>query len=1071
MENAPDTTSVGKVVTYTNPQGQNVLNRLRDFITNVNRKKMFALAGILILVAGAIFAVGQSNVLQDIRQRADFGQNLLTTPLPSELNHDPSSKQVVKWTTPTFSPTTISGFTVNGRGFNYGTPETNVKVDHDLVSINSTSITINHDMGNYQRYQYLPPSTIGNDTSGVALTLNGNVNSTPYLGGPFPTFARLQIENKDTSEVYAYIEPNHAGPQRFTVPAGVTLATTIRVLNTRATFSGVSLTKDVAPVETNIWASTGVFHNADDDSNRPNLSSGTITLDDNPQNTQALNCFNANTNTSYKVSATVAPGNPDSGLNSPTYPTYAGIAVDELNADCTYAGKSHGKDEEFTPQSPKIGINFRALNNKATFSNIAVTPTAYKYTISGGAPTSITPIISGITNPATPGYVPYFAKTMVDVWTTDNKTNTGSNTMNNGAPLTITVKQGEKFAVIARVINASATFGALTIKDAADAAVDAAGWPTAAISDFPALPAVTTGTITKYGPYQANTKDPITLPVAAKYHLQGKTEKTCYVEGANLCAAWLQADVYNVDGSGPDTYVAPADGNQPMEFTVPANYKLYVVERVINAKADFSGITLTQELVSAGALTSTVNIPATTEYKTGETVTLTFNATGGSGGPKIIHTTLKSGVTSETEAKKDGFDEWAKGYVGFDLRQSGAKTKTATIPFYVEYLAEDVGGNKEAVHKLLILAKPVASTMKSTCSADGTKATLTWDAVAGAGKYQLRIDKFVGKPFEAPWDPGNNSTTGDIAPVVDQNSGATAQTTTVDVTPGAKYFWVVQTLPSGQTTQSYGELRSREDGGEFTCSGPAATATPPVTTNTPPPPTATPTLQPTATPIITQPPPPGAAVLWLAVKLSGIGSGLIENATPVHPQKNVTVEIFDTADKSVFNKTFENRLTIAPAVCLAAALPGAGNTVPQETIDCFIKMANIPSETKLYPDVFFARLDVIGVPEGNYTIKVSSPGYLRRLITGIHHIVTPGKNIGLPIATLIAGDLNNDNKLDIEDYNIYRGCYGKTIAPESKVGDVLCSVADINDDGKIDSKASEKDYRLLINSFSTQSGD
>ncbi len=100
---------------------------------------------------------------------------------------------------------------------------------------------------------------------------------------------------------------------------------------------------------------------------------------------------------------------------------------------------------------------------------------------------------------------------------------------------------------------------------------------------------------------------------------------------------------------------------------------------------------------------------------------------------------------------------------------------------------------------------------------------------------------------------------------------------------------------------------------------------------------------------------------------------------------------------------------------------------------------------------------------GNYIVKVKTKRYLRKIINGVTTL-----NIGtlnqMPVTTLVVGDINDDNKLTIEDYNILVGCFG------SKADSSSCSDkenADLDDNEAIDGV----DLNLFLRSLSTQEGD
>lgn len=105
------------------------------------------------------------------------------------------------------------------------------------------------------------------------------------------------------------------------------------------------------------------------------------------------------------------------------------------------------------------------------------------------------------------------------------------------------------------------------------------------------------------------------------------------------------------------------------------------------------------------------------------------------------------------------------------------------------------------------------------------------------------------------------------------------------------------------------------------------------------------------------------------------------------------------------------------------------------------------------------------LPAGNYTVKVQSPSYLRKLIPGIQTISSLN-SLTLPTVTLVAGDINGDNTLNIIDYNILLGCYSD-ILPAAFCPSQNQIAADLNDDGSIN----QFDYNLFLREIQVQNGD
>lgn len=105
------------------------------------------------------------------------------------------------------------------------------------------------------------------------------------------------------------------------------------------------------------------------------------------------------------------------------------------------------------------------------------------------------------------------------------------------------------------------------------------------------------------------------------------------------------------------------------------------------------------------------------------------------------------------------------------------------------------------------------------------------------------------------------------------------------------------------------------------------------------------------------------------------------------------------------------------------------------------------------------------LPNDVYTVKLIANGYLQKRVQGSYKITT-SPVINLPTTSLVTGDLNIDNKLNILDYNLLMGCYSDlTPAPSCK--DDIKTLADLNDDVKVN----QIDYNLFLREISVQSGD
>jgi hypothetical protein len=102
---------------------------------------------------------------------------------------------------------------------------------------------------------------------------------------------------------------------------------------------------------------------------------------------------------------------------------------------------------------------------------------------------------------------------------------------------------------------------------------------------------------------------------------------------------------------------------------------------------------------------------------------------------------------------------------------------------------------------------------------------------------------------------------------------------------------------------------------------------------------------------------------------------------------------------------------------------------------------------------------------GNYIIKVGTQQYLQKRLSNFYAI-KQGESNTLPVAILVAGDTNTDNRLNIIDYNVIRDCYSDT-QPARNCNAERKLASDINDDGNVN----QKDYNLFLRELSVQNGD
>jgi hypothetical protein len=294
------------------------------------------------------------------------------------------------------------------------------------------------------------------------------------------------------------------------------------------------------------------------------------------------------------------------------------------------------------------------------------------------------------------------------------------------------------------------------------------------------------------------------------------------------------------------------------------------------------------------------------------------------------------------------------------------------------------------------------------------------------------------------------------------NSGSIAQSVSIGDNPtnvitqntlvATLHFKAIGDTSGGTTTLSFGSVS------EALSAGPSEQASQDVLSTTSPAVvsisgTGTPSASPSPTSSPTELPLPTitGTALGFTVLLDGIGSAgdnanpsgnSLSNKNPLHPQRVLNVQVYDTNNNIVASSSAPiNYDTNAGAFDGAVGLPTT-------------------------------------VASGNYYVKVTTDSYLRKLVPGIQQIVS-GQTTQLPSVELVAGDTNNDNVLNILDYNALLDCgYGDISPlpindPNSTYNSTACQVhqpsidVDSNDDGIINST----DYNLFLRELSVQNGD
>lgn len=220
---------------------------------------------------------------------------------------------------------------------------------------------------------------------------------------------------------------------------------------------------------------------------------------------------------------------------------------------------------------------------------------------------------------------------------------------------------------------------------------------------------------------------------------------------------------------------------------------------------------------------------------------------------------------------------------------------------------------------------------------------------------------------------------------------------------------------------------------------PSPTITPtPTKTPTPSPtrtPTPTPTVTPTPTLTPTSTPIPQATIFNLTVFLHGLGnsgdnanptSHSLSNKNPSRKTRDIKVSLHNASDQLILQKS---------------------GTVTYDTTAGNFKGTVDMGTT---------------ITTGVYTIKITSPFYLTQIIPGIQ-TVNAGTTNTFPNVTLVTGDSDQSNTLNILDYNMILGCYSDFSPPVSCTPDQKLAT-DLTDDENVN----QFDYNLFLRELSIQ---
>jgi subtilase family serine protease len=209
-------------------------------------------------------------------------------------------------------------------------------------------------------------------------------------------------------------------------------------------------------------------------------------------------------------------------------------------------------------------------------------------------------------------------------------------------------------------------------------------------------------------------------------------------------------------------------------------------------------------------------------------------------------------------------------------------------------------------------------------------------------------------------------------------------------------------------------------------------------------------------------------VTWSLV--SGPGSvnattGLYTAPATVTSTQTATVQAASSINYAAPGATTGSALTGQTVITIQPPTFTVGGTVSLQQCDNLAQQINFtfrPASGSSFTDTVTLGADgsfsIAGVPNGTYTIAIKGAKWLQADLTGV--VVNGGAVSGLS-ASLLGGDLNNDNVVNIDDFSILAAAYGTTSSDSN-----WNTLADINCDGVVDIN----DFSILAGNFG-DSGD
>jgi dockerin type I repeat protein len=182
-------------------------------------------------------------------------------------------------------------------------------------------------------------------------------------------------------------------------------------------------------------------------------------------------------------------------------------------------------------------------------------------------------------------------------------------------------------------------------------------------------------------------------------------------------------------------------------------------------------------------------------------------------------------------------------------------------------------------------------------------------------------------------------------------------------------------------------------------------------------------------------PPSSLTTATIGILLTDPLNGSYINTNPLHKTRPLTLEVFNATNALIYQDTVN-----------AAVAPGTDRYVATVPLDWQRDWS----------------------PGGNATVvlvKVKLDYTLFKQVAGFY-LIKAGTDTALPDTSVRVGDVNQDNAVNITDYNLMMQCYSDLQPPKGPCSASLKRASDLNDDGYVNGI----DYNLMLRILQNQGG-